>query len=247
MSELDDLKAKVAQSCRILAMTGLVREITGHVSARVPGSDGEMVLRCRGEDEFGLPFTQAGAIRRMAFDGSGGDVDAEHVVPIEIPIHGEIMRAKPDVNCVVHAHPPYVLLCGMAGIDLKPVYGAYDPSGIAIARRAKVYPRSILISSRELGEDIVRTMGDSSFCLMRGHGIAVAGASIEEATVNAIRFENLARTCWELAKAGRPLPEISAEDVAAFGGPANPRVARGAEWVWRYYARLEEQWTPGVV
>jgi ribulose-5-phosphate 4-epimerase/fuculose-1-phosphate aldolase len=244
MAELDDLKGKVAQACRILAMTRLVKEITGHVSARVPGSQ-EMVLRCRGEDEFGLPYTQAGAIRRMGFDGDGGDVDAEHVVPIELPIHGEILRARPDVNCVVHAHPPYVLLCGMAGVDLGPVYGAYDPSGLAIARGVQTYPRSILISSRQLGEDIVRTMADSSLCLLRGHGIIVAGTTIEEATVNAIRFEALAKVCWELSRNG-PLPQISAEDIAAFGGPVNPRVARGAEWVWRYYARLEENWTASV-
>jgi len=245
MAELDELKGKVAQACRILAMTGLVKEITGHVSARVPGA-AEMLLRCRGEDEFGLPYTQAGAIRRMTFDGAGGDVDAEHIVPIELPIHGEILRARPDVNCVVHAHPPYVLLCGMAGVEPRPVYGAYDTSGLAIARQMETYPRSILIGSRELGEDVLRTMGDSSFCLLRGHGIVVAGASVEEATVNAIRFEALAKVCWELSRHG-PLPEISAEDIAAFGGPTNPRVARGAEWVWRYYARLEESWSASVV
>ena len=245
MADVDDLKAKVAQSCRILAMTGLVREITGHVSARVPGTE-EMVLRCRGEDEFGLPYTQAGAIRRMDFDGEGGDVDAAHVRPIELPIHGEVLRAHPEFNCVVHAHPPYVLLCGMAGIDLQPVYGAYEPSGLTIARTVRTYPRSILISTRQLGEDIVRTMGDSSFALLRGHGIVVAASTVEEATVNAIRFEALAKTCWELSRKG-PLPTISTEDAATFGGGPNPRVARGAEWVWRYYARLEEQWTPSVV
>jgi len=246
MAELDDLKGKVAQACRILAMTGLVKEITGHVSVRAPCA-GEMLLRCRGEDEFGLPYTQAGAIRRMTFDGSGGDVDAEHVMPIELPIHGEILRARPDVNCVVHAHPPYVLLCGMAGVEPRPVYGAYDPSGLAIARTVQTYPRSILISSRELGEEVLRTMAGSNFCLLRGHGIVVAGASIEEATVNAIRFEALAKVCWELSRHG-PLPEILAEDIATFGGLAtNPRIARGAEWVWRYYARLEENWTASII
>ncbi|HLG69009.1 MAG TPA: class II aldolase/adducin family protein [Chloroflexota bacterium] len=245
MAEHEEVRAKVAQACRILAMTGLVKEITGHVSARVPGSDGEMYLRCRGDDEFGLPYTGAVAIQRVTLDGDS-EVAPGNVLPIELPIHGEVLRAKPEMNCVVHAHPPYCLLCGMAGIELRPVYGAYDPSGITIATQLKTYPRSILISSRELGEEVVRTMGDSSFALLRGHGIVVAGATIEEATINAIRLENLAKTCWQLAQHG-PLPEISAADIEAFGGPTNPRVARGAEWVWRYYARLEESWTPTVV
>ena len=245
MADHEDVRAKVAQACRILAMTGLVKEITGHVSARVPGADGEMYLRCRGDDEFGLPYTGAGAIQRVNLDGNS-EVEAGNVLPIELPIHGEVLRAHPEFNCVVHAHPPYVLLCGMAGIDLQPVYGAYEPSGLTIARTVRTYPRSILISTRQLGEDIVRTMGDSSFALLRGHGIVVAAATVEEATVNAIRFEALAKTCWELSRKG-PLPTISTEDAATFGGGPNPRVARGAEWVWRYYARLEEQWTPSVV
>ena len=43
----DDLRFKVATSSRILGMQGLVRESTGHVSARIPGKD-EMWIRCRG-------------------------------------------------------------------------------------------------------------------------------------------------------------------------------------------------------
>jgi ribulose-5-phosphate 4-epimerase/fuculose-1-phosphate aldolase len=244
--ELEDLKSKVAQACRILAMTGLVKEITGHVSARVPGTD-EMVLRCRGEDEFGLPYTGPGAVRRMSFDGEGGDVDTAHTLPIELPIHGELLRARPEIGCVVHAHPPYTLLCGMAGIELKPVMGAYEPAAIRIAKELAIYPRSILISSRDLGQELLRCMERTNFAILRGHGIVVVGETVEEATINAIRLEHLSKVCWQLASQGLPLPEISAEDQAAFGGPTNPRVARGAEWVWRYYARLEESWTPSVV
>ena len=41
-----ELRRKVALSCRILAMKGLVRETTGHVSARIPGT-AEMFIRGR--------------------------------------------------------------------------------------------------------------------------------------------------------------------------------------------------------
>ena len=39
-----ELKQTVALACRILAMQGLVKETTGHVSARVPGTDRITVL-----------------------------------------------------------------------------------------------------------------------------------------------------------------------------------------------------------
>src|SRR5206468_5715100 len=100
---------KVATASRILGMLGLVRESTGHVSARIPGSD-EMWVRCRGGDENGLVFTGLHNVRRTDFDGEGPGMGQEHGKPHETPIHGEIYRARPEVNAVIHAHPYYALL-----------------------------------------------------------------------------------------------------------------------------------------
>jgi ribulose-5-phosphate 4-epimerase/fuculose-1-phosphate aldolase len=106
---LAELRSKVALSCRILAMMGLVKEITGHVSARIPDSD-QMFIRCRGVDEYGLPFTSTEAVQQVGFDGDGPDAsrfgrmrEVNYEVPAEYPIHGEILRARPQVNCVIHA------------------------------------------------------------------------------------------------------------------------------------------------
>ena len=68
--KLEELRANVAVSCRILGMLDLVRESTGHVSARIPGTD-EMWIRCRGGDELGLTFTGMHNVRRTDFDGQG--------------------------------------------------------------------------------------------------------------------------------------------------------------------------------
>ena len=94
---LEELRSKVALSCRILAMMGLVKEITGHVSVRIPGSD-QMFIRCRGVDEYGLPFTSTEAVQPVDFDGDGPDAsrfgrmrDVNYEVPAEFPIHGEIL------------------------------------------------------------------------------------------------------------------------------------------------------------
>ncbi len=60
---LNDLRKKVALSCRILAMEGLVEGILGHVSARIAGTN-EMLIRCRGNGECGVLFTKPSDIRR---------------------------------------------------------------------------------------------------------------------------------------------------------------------------------------
>ena len=91
--ELSQLRQKVALSCRILAMTGLVKETTGHVSARIPGTN-EMLIRARGAGESGLLFTRAEDVLRVDFDGKGAPADGPIGNPMELPIHGEIYKAR---------------------------------------------------------------------------------------------------------------------------------------------------------
>jgi ribulose-5-phosphate 4-epimerase/fuculose-1-phosphate aldolase len=237
-----ELRQKVALSCRILAMVGIVGEINGHVSARVPGSE-EMLLRCRGGDEYGLAYTTPAAIRRLRFDGRSEELAGQYEVPIEFPIHGETLRAHPEVGAVVHAHPPAILLCGLAGIPLRPVFGAYDPAAMGLALDAiPVYPRSVLISSPALAAEVVAVMAQREVCILRGHGVVVTGRTVEESTLRAIRLESLARVCWELARHG-PLPTLPAEELASFAALLDPqRLARTDEYVWRYYVqRLEAE------
>jgi ribulose-5-phosphate 4-epimerase/fuculose-1-phosphate aldolase len=236
------LQATVALSCRILAVMGLVKEITGHVSARIPGTEA-MLIRCRGEEEYGLLYTTAAQVRRLSFDGSGPGLDDRYVAPIELPIHGETYRARPDVGAVVHAHPPFALLCGLAGLELRPIFGAYDPDALALAEAGiPVYPRSVLIDSPARAAELLDVLGEAPACLMRGHGITVVGATVEQATVRAIKLETLARVTWELAAADRVAPSIPEDEAAVFRRRAvgSSVIPGGEAWLWRHYVRLAE-------
>ncbi|MEA2640671.1 MAG: hypothetical protein QOF51_2065 [Chloroflexota bacterium] len=241
----DDLRLKVATACRILGMLGLVRESTGHVSARIPGTD-EMWIRCRGGDELGIEFTGLHNVRRVNFDGDGPGMDTQHAKPNETAIHGEIYRSRPEVMAVVHAHPPYALFCGITELKFIPVFNAYDPSALQIILNGvPVFPRSITVTNRQLGQQMVECMGDRDVLLMRGHGTVVTGSSVEAATTQAIRFDNVARIMWELARSGLKARELSPEDMPqprsgprerATGGWA---AIDGAEtWTWKHYVKL---------
>jgi ribulose-5-phosphate 4-epimerase/fuculose-1-phosphate aldolase len=242
MTDLDELRAMAAAACRILAMQGLVREITGHVSVRVPGTD-QMLIRCRGDDEYGLPFTTAESIRLVDFDGNGAEATSKYQIPLELPIHGELYRNRPDVHCVIHAHPPASLLCGILDLELRPIFGSFDPEAMRLAHQGiPVYPRSVLIRNRTLGTELAAAMGTSGVCMMRGHGITVAGTTVAEATVRAIRLETLADVTVRAAQTGRTPPDISQADIEDFigppGAPAPAALSRGNEWVWKFYLRM---------
>jgi ribulose-5-phosphate 4-epimerase/fuculose-1-phosphate aldolase len=234
-----DLRTKVAVGCRITAQQGLAREIAGHVSARIPGSE-EMWIRCRGEYERGVRFTDDRVIRRVDFRGES-EVGANYELPLELPIHGETYRTRPDAQAVVHAHPTYAVLCAVAGIELRPLYGCYDMAGFKLAQQGiPVFEQSRLINDVDVAAELLDCMGDHNVVLMRGHGLTAVGASVEEAVLNAVRVERLAQFNWQVAQLGRTVPDISAQDQVFFDTPRKRNVSRDTDWRWECYVAEDE-------
>ena len=195
----------VANACRVLGARGLAEDVLGHISLRT-GPDA-MLVRCRGPREEGLFLTQPADVREVAFDGSPADGDlGGWAVPNELPIHAEILRARPDVDAVVHCHPPSVLLAGIEGVPLRPVFGAYNiPAARLALEGVPVYPRSVLVRRPELGREVAAALGTSSVLVLRGHGIATVGSgphAVEQAVGRALALDVLARVSVESARLG---------------------------------------------
>lgn len=248
---IEELGEKISTACRILAMLGLVRETTGHVSARI--GENRMLIRCRGKDEAGLAFTRPEAVRSCAFDGTDLERADEYETPTELPIHGEIFRNQPEVMSVLHAHPRASLICTLAGLELKPLFGAFDPNSMyLVLDGVPIFPRSVLIRTRELGEQVSAAIEGRKLLILRGHGIVSAGSSIEEATINAIRLETLAGITLEIAKAGGTPAPIADEDLAYFRKLRESQDKKMQEhgkdvfkWTWRHYERLLKAYEAG--
>lgn len=235
---LKELKNTIALSCQILAMEGLVDETLGHVSARIPGTD-EMLIRCRSNEEQGLRYTKPEAVRRVDFNGQGPDLEGRYDVPKELPIHGEIFKSRSDVGCVIHAHPPDALICGITDLEFRPIFGSFNIPAMRLALEGiPVFPRSYLVTTPDLAAPMIEAMGSKSVCLMKGHGITVTGSTVEEATMTALNFNKLAQVTLQVAQTGRKAPDISQEDIDLLpdlGSKFNTK------WVWRYYVKKLEE------
>ncbi|HEV8014181.1 MAG TPA: class II aldolase/adducin family protein [Stellaceae bacterium] len=248
MSATDDLRALVAQSCRVLGRLDLTNAATGHVSARIPGQD-RVLIRARGPDETGVRYTTSEEIVETDFDGKLIDRSRPGLaVPNEIFIHTEIYKSRPEINAVVHIHPPMVVLFTICDRPLLPFYGAFDPPSALLAIEGiPTYQRSITITTPALGQDLVKTMDGATVCMMRGHGITAAGPSIETASLKAIQLNELALMNYRAQLLGDPSP-IAAEDQAALRsrGTARPPGSAGdgaQKYVmsaWRYYCALTD-------
>ncbi len=244
------LRKRVAKACRVVGRMGLTRALRGHISARIPGT-GRIFVRARGPAEAGVRYTTEEEVVEVDLDGKPvKGMPAGLRSPSEIFIHTEIYRARPEVNAVLHMHPPTLVLFTIVGKPLLPLYGAYDPYGLGLALDGiHVFERSVLINSHELGLEFARALGTKRVCLMRGHGITTVGESIEEAGVLALTLNELATINFQAHMLGEPRV-ISDEDRAGLQPaitrlserspkPGEPGAVTGAEW--RYYSRLSDE------
>ncbi len=210
---IDEQRALVAQACRVVAARGLVDGILGHLSLRV--DDERLLVRCRSDSDTGVAFTRPSDIRLIGFDGSAGapgELDG-YRVPNELPIHVETMRAHPQHRAVAHLHPPAVVAADLAGIAIQPIYGSYDIPGAWLARRGiPVYERAVLIRNAKLGKEMVAAMGDAPVVICRGHGITSTADTVEQAVLQAISLDELARMSLQVRAAGGTLRAIADDD-----------------------------------
>ncbi len=237
----DAARSLVAKSCRMIGGLELTKAATGHVSQRA--EDGRHILiRARGPDEVGVRYTTAEEVIMVDMDGRKVEGPDGLAVPQEVFIHTWLYKTRPEVKSVVHIHPPTVVLFTICDKPLMPLFGAYDPSSLSLwLEGIPTYGRSVTISNDELGKDFTDAMGDKRTCLMRGHGITTAGASVEEATVTAIKLNELAEMNYRAHLLGDPRP-IPEEDLTEYrrrfeergGFSASPH----GQSSWRYYERL---------
>ena len=113
------------------------------------------------------------------------------------------------------------------------MYAKFLPAG-----GPPIYPASGLISTLERGAALAATLKDSAAVLMRAHGDAVVGASLEQAILRTIQLAFLGELAHMAVAHGEPLYMTAEERTfsADQAFPARP---------WEYYlSRARERRSP---
>ena len=224
-------RGEVARACRVLAVEGLVADILGHVSLRV--SDDLLLVRARGPADEGLLLSTGDDVVLVDLNGTPAEELADHVLPQELAIHLAVLRRRPDMTAVVHAHPPDVVACSIGGLALEPVFGAFNIPAMRMAERGiPVYRYYGLVRDRARGEEMADALGDGPAVMLLGHGLTTTGPSLAAAAVTALNVSKLATMTLALASAGRQPPLVPAQDRAGLpdlGSQFNDQA------VWRAY------------
>lgn len=220
----------------------------GHVSVRNPANPERFFLsRARAPS-----MVEAADI--MEFDLDGKPVNGPRDKPIfqELYIHAEVLRARRDINSVVHSHSPGVVPFGVVKTPLRPISqtGSFLCGGVPNfeLRDGFADAANLLVTSGDKGKALAKVLGDHPVALMRGHGDTVVGAGIREAAYRAIYTEVAARlTAQAIALAGgeqvKYLSEAECARALATGGSAGG--SEGVDRNWEIWAAHAEANRPG--
>lgn len=125
--------------------------------------------------------------------------------------HRDIMKTRPEVNAVVHAHPNYCTTLAIMGLDIPPIHYMMAIFGGPNIRCA---PYEIY-GSEALSRAAIEALMDRKACLLANHGSIAVGSSIEQAFWRSSELETLARQYYGCLQLGEPklLTEQQIQDV----------------------------------
>jgi ribulose-5-phosphate 4-epimerase/fuculose-1-phosphate aldolase len=196
----DVLRQQLADCHRMMVMAELL-DYSGHVSARVPGTNRALILP---RDASRASVT---ADEMLVVDFDGNVLDGKGPAPTETAIHLAVYRAREDVRAIGHGHPPMSTLFTM--ID-RPMFAMRNFGFRFIG--CPCHPDPTHIRTLEQGAAVAKTLGNGKYCLLRGHGSVIAVDSVPEVFLDSLEMEENAKSAIHASTLGGLRP-ITPEEV----------------------------------
>jgi L-fuculose-phosphate aldolase len=145
------------------------------------------------------------SIVRLEMDGTTrGSMQASS----EWRFHRDIMAARPDVNAIVHAHPPYSTIIAIMGLPIPPIHYMIAVAGGHDIRCAPY----ATFGTDELSDNAVEALDSRNACLLAHHGIIAVGSTLSKALWLSVEVETLARQYHGALQLGEP-PLLPKEEI----------------------------------
>ncbi|NPA73538.1 MAG: class II aldolase [Epsilonproteobacteria bacterium] len=182
MEELE-IRKEIVRVCLEMERLGINQGTSGNVSHRL--GEGMLITpsgvpygEMTPEDLVFVPFED-----KKAYKG-------KHPPSSELDFHFDILKAKKDVNAVLHNHSTYATAVAMCREDIPPCHYMVAVTGgkkIPCAKYAT-------FGTKELSENILDTLNEGyNSCLLANHGVLTTAKSLKKALWLAVEIESAAK------------------------------------------------------
>ncbi len=150
----------------------------------------------------------------LVCDGRGR-TSAEGRLTSEAPMHLEAYHRRPDINAVIHAHPPYTVALSLAGISFE---NNLLPEAIMTLGQVPTAP--FAVPSTPEGADVIKGLIENhDVIILDRHGSLTVGKTLTEAYHRLERLEFCAKVTFIARLIGKPqaLTDEQIERIKAVG------------------------------
>lgn len=156
----------------------------------------------------------------------------------ELALHRACHRARPDISCVIHAHPPTATGFCVANRSLGEHF--MPEPVVSLGKKIPLIP-FFPPKSKELEREIERALQNADVIMMANHGVLAVGGSFEQAFLRLELVEHLSKIALvanqlggaasipsevieQLAKKGRPKSSpLFSKEESTFSGTKTPQ------------------------
>lgn len=211
-----------------------------HLSVRVPDAKDQYII-----NPYGLLFHEitASNLIKVDFDGNviAGDYpynDAGH------SIHTAILKARPDINVVLHSHTRAGMAVSCMACGLLPLtQQANEVNGFLCSHKY-----GLATNNEAECEALGKSIGESSYLmLMENHGLLSAGRTVGEAFHLLYELENACKVQVDVLASGQDyvVPENEVvEAMQQYGMPPKDAPAKHVGMAWEAVRRLMDSKDP---
>ena len=194
------LREDLVATCREMNRIGLNQGTSGNLSHRIEG--GFLIT------PTGMPYDRmsAGDIVDLHLDGS---VRGPGKPSSEWRFHRDILRERPDVSVVLHAHPVFATALAVQG---RAIPSFHYMVAVAGGNDIRCAPYACF-GTQALSDNALRALEDRQACILAHHGLIVVGPTFAKALWLAVEIETLARTYVHALAMGEP-PRLSDAEMA---------------------------------
>lgn len=180
MTNETEIRREMIATCLRMNAEGLNVGSSGNLSVRV--GDGFLIT------PSGIPYDRMTPEMIVPMD-MDGRYYGDYIPSSEWRFHYDILKARPDVNVVLHSHAVHCAILACTRRDIPAIHYMVGVGGGAVIKCSDYAP----FGTQALSEAALAALEDRMACLLGNHGVIALGKTQDKAFGVLQEVENLAR------------------------------------------------------